>query len=77
MNESFRACCDDMLRQTIVDMGIPHWTVRGSLEERLEQIVDIFAFPVVMPVQDAIERMRQDYAQIDVRLELERAGSVG
>lgn len=74
MNEKFREYCDQMLAQTIDDLKIPLWTIRGTMEERLEEIVSTFAFPVVMPMDEALARMRADYAAIDLRLEHDRAG---
>lgn len=72
MNERFRAFCDEMLLQTVGDLGIACWHVRGTMEQRLEQIADLFDFPVVMPASEAIALMETDYAAIDKRLENER-----
>jgi len=72
MNERFRSFCDEMLIRTVSELGVPCWNIRGRMEERLLQIVDIFELPVVMPLAEAIERMEADYAAADKRLENER-----
>ncbi|GAA1867692.1 ATP-binding protein [Myceligenerans crystallogenes] len=73
MNEAFRRYCDDMLLSTVQELGIPLHEYRGSLEERLVQISERFSFTPVMSTDEAITRMREDYAAIDTRLEHERA----
>ena len=72
MNEGFRSFCDNMLMQAVADLGVPCWNIRGSMEERIGQIVDLFELPVVMPLPDAIALMEADYAAVDKRLENER-----
>ncbi|MEH6948480.1 ATP-binding protein [Bacillus sp. JJ634] len=57
-NESFRNLCDQLLLETIEELGIPYYVVKGSIEERLMQIVDIFHFKTVMSVEDAIEEAK-------------------
>ncbi len=54
------------------ELAVPCWNIRGTMEERLAQIVDLFDLPVVMPVADAIVRMEAEYAAVDKRLENER-----
>jgi nicotinamide riboside kinase len=72
MNEQFRAFCDEMLMRTVDELAVPCWNIRGTMEERLAQIVDLFDLPVVIPVADAIVLMEAEYAAVDKRLENER-----
>lgn len=76
MNERFRSFCDEMLIRTVDELAIPCWNIRGSMEDRLTQIVDLFDLPVVMPTADAIALMEADYAAVDKRLENERQAVV-
>lgn len=75
MNERFRSFCDEMLLETIHRLELPVHRVSGSYEERLTSIVDLYDLPVVMPLDEAIARMRADYAAIDMRLESARQRS--
>ncbi|MFC8453758.1 AAA family ATPase [Kitasatospora sp. NPDC057223] len=73
MNESFRTTIDEMLLSTLEELKIPVHVVGGAFPDRLDQIVEIFGLPTVMGVDEAIELANADYAQIDLRLETERA----
>jgi hypothetical protein len=73
MNQRFRDTCDDMLLTTLSDLEIPHHIIGGDLPDRLEQIVELFDLPVVLPIVESIERAAEDYAAIDKRLETQRA----
>lgn len=76
MNERFRSTCDDMLLSTLDELRIPYHVVGGTIEERLEAIVSFFELPTVMSVDDAVLSARKDYAQLDMRLETERARAI-
>jgi nicotinamide riboside kinase len=54
VSERFRRMSDELLIETLEEMKIPYHVVRGSVEERVEQIVDIFALPLVMPLGEAV-----------------------
>lgn len=73
MNDRFRETCDEMLLGTLRELEIPHHIVGGTLPERLETIAELFDFPAACGVDEAIERASEEYAQIDKRLETERA----
>lgn len=73
MNENFRTTIDEMLLTTLEELKIPVHVVSGSFPERLTKIVEIFDLPTVRPLEEAIELANHDYAQIDLRLETERA----
>ncbi|HXA46835.1 MAG TPA: AAA family ATPase [Burkholderiaceae bacterium] len=73
MNELFRATCDDMLLNTLTELDIPHYIIGGTIAERLNTIVDLFNFPTIMSVDEAINLAQQEYAKKDLRFENERA----
>ncbi|MFE9426388.1 AAA family ATPase [Kitasatospora sp. NPDC006697] len=76
MNEAFRTTIDEMLLVTLDELAVPVHVVGGSFPERLDRIVEIFELPTVMGREEAIELANQDYAQLDLRLETERAKAV-
>ncbi|WP_435174196.1 AAA family ATPase [Actinacidiphila sp. bgisy145] len=76
MNSAFRDDCDARLLGTLDELQIPYHVVSGSFTERLDRIVDLFDFPVVMPLDKAIALGRQEYAGIDKRMETDRAAAV-
>ena len=73
MNERFRTTIDTMLLTTLDELRIPCHVVEGSFSDRLTAIVDLYGFPTVMGLDQAMERANDDYAQLDLRLETERA----
>jgi hypothetical protein len=73
MNEGFRTTIDRMLLTTLDELEIPVYVVGGSFQERLAKIVDIFDLPTVISMDAAIALANEDYAQLDLRLETERA----
>jgi nicotinamide riboside kinase len=75
MNEGFRAYCDEMLLATLDDLRIPYHVIGGSLEQRLESIVQLFDLPTVMSIERALQRTQEEYAAIDLRLETQRAAA--
>lgn len=76
LNERFRVECDRLLLETLNDLALPHIVIGGSLAERMDTIVTHFHLPVVMTVDNAIALARQEYAQLDMRLETERTASL-
>lgn len=76
MNEQFRNYCDQVLWDAATQLGIPLYRVSGTLESRVEQIVDLLKLPTVTSLDDAVESMQAEYATIDQRLETERQRSV-
>jgi nicotinamide riboside kinase len=54
VSEKFRRLSDDLLLQSLQEIGLPYHVVGGSIPERLEKIIDIFDLPVVVPVEEAI-----------------------
>jgi hypothetical protein len=72
VNERFRSLADEMLLQSLRELGIPVHIVGGSLPERLEKILDIYGFTPKMSIGDAIQRAQDDYAKIDTTSETDR-----
>jgi nicotinamide riboside kinase len=54
VSEKFRRLSDELLIQSLKEMGLPYHIVGGSIPERLERIVEIFNLPVVVPIDEAI-----------------------
>lgn len=73
MNERFRITIDEMLLTTLYELRIPYHVVEGSFSDRLAAITDLCGFPTVMGLDQAVARANDDYAQLDLRLETERA----
>ena len=72
MNEAFRTRADDMLRENLALVGIPVHEVSGSVRDRVRTIVDMLGLEPVTDLDSAIARADADYAELDLRLELER-----
>lgn len=84
VSEKFRRLSDELLIQTLQELEIPYHIVGGTVPERLERIVDIFGFPLVVPIDEAIEqaeiKVRDDIAILenDARFhEAQRTKSLG
>lgn len=73
LNDKFRSTIDDMLLATLDELDIPYHVVGGTLPERLTVIVDRMGLCTVTGVEEAIALAREDYAKLDMRLELERS----
>jgi AAA domain len=73
MNERFRTLIDELLLSTLEELEIPVFVVSGSFNDRLEAIVEHYGLPTVLDVDEAVRRANEDYAQLDLRLETERA----
>ncbi|MFF4854654.1 AAA family ATPase [Streptomyces rubiginosohelvolus] len=56
INETFRKLSDELLLPTLEELGIPVHTVRGSLEERLEQVLKIAGVTPVITVAEAVKK---------------------
>ncbi|MER5770072.1 AAA family ATPase [Streptomyces sp. NPDC001985] len=54
VSEEFRRLSDDLLIETLEELGIPYHVVGGTVRERVERIVEIFGLPLVMPLDEAI-----------------------
>lgn len=76
MNERFRSTIDEMLLTTLDELRVPVHVVSGSFTDRLTTIVDLFDLPTVRSIDAAVELANAEYAQMDLRLETERARAV-
>ncbi|MFF3495292.1 AAA family ATPase [Streptomyces sp. NPDC002795] len=72
VNERFRQLAEQLLLETLDELEIPVHIVGGTIPQRLARIVEIFDFPQVMTIEQAIARAEEEYAQLDTRGELER-----
>jgi hypothetical protein len=72
VNERFRSLADEMLLESLRELGIPVHIVGGSLTERLEKIIDIYEFTPKMSIADAIQHAQDEYAKIDTTSETDR-----
>lgn len=84
VSEEFRRLSDELILQTLKELGKPYHIVGGSIPERIERIVDLFDLPLVMPIDKAIElaeiRVREDIEDLksDARYhEAQRQKSLG
>jgi nicotinamide riboside kinase len=55
VSEHFRTMSNDLLLSTLKELHIPYIEVRGSMQERINVIVDHFQLPLVMDVEQAVE----------------------
>lgn len=62
VSERFRRLSDDLLLESLREMGIPYHVVGGTVAERLEKIVELTGLPLVMPVEKAIPLARKRVA---------------
>ncbi|WGD37207.1 AAA family ATPase [Lysinibacter sp. HNR] len=63
VSESFRRLSDQILTETVRELKIPLYVVRGTLEERVEKITRLFNLPTVMPVEQAAKIARDRVAE--------------
>lgn len=72
VSERFRMLTDQLLRDTLDELGIPYRVIGGSLAERLDTIVRTFGLPRLMPVEQAVEQAVAALGQLDTSDELVR-----
>jgi hypothetical protein len=72
MNNQFRKQADEFVLEGIKESGVPYVIISGDVRSRLEMIVNELSLPTVITIEDALKRTTADYAEIDIRLELER-----
>ena len=75
VSEYFRKMSDDLLINTLNELGIPYTVVGGSIPERLDRIVQLFNLPKRMSSEAAIDRAYSDIAQLNLKDERERVAS--
>lgn len=69
VSEEFRALSDKILIDTLNELKIPYYVIGGSVKERLERIIEIFSLPMLMPIDEAIEKAKEKVANFLAVLE--------
>ena len=69
VSEKFRQLSDDLLKETLNELGIKYHVVGGSVEERLEKILDIYGFEPVMDIEEAIEMAMVEVRKFHLEIE--------
>jgi hypothetical protein len=72
VSERFRERSDHLLRTTLAALGIPCIVVGGTLEHRVERVVDELGLPRVTSVAAAVATAQAEMALLDVRPETAR-----
>jgi hypothetical protein len=55
VSEKYRQESDLLLVATLEELQIPHTVVRGSVQQRVATIVELYGLPLVVPIGDAVE----------------------
>jgi nicotinamide riboside kinase len=59
VSEAFRALSDQLLKQTLDELGIKYHVVSGSIEQRLQKIAELYGLVPVMPLEQAVAEATQ------------------
>lgn len=62
VSEPFRKLSDDLLVETLKEIGIPYYIVGGTVKERVSRIVEIFDMDLAVPVDDAVDEAEKRVA---------------
>lgn len=71
VSEKFRNGSDELLLESIKEIGIPCHVIGGSIEDRLENIIDVMEMPIVVPINEAADIAKERVAQYHEELEEE------
>jgi hypothetical protein len=63
VSERFRALSDELLLKTLIELDIKYTIVGGSIEERLEKIVDLYGFKKLISIDKALALAQEDIAE--------------
>jgi len=55
VSEKYRVLSDQLLIETLEEIGMPYHVVGGTVPERVEKILGLFGLPVAVPVDEAVE----------------------
>jgi nicotinamide riboside kinase len=58
VSETFRRLSDELLRKTLDELGIKYHVVPGTIEQRLQRIVEIYGLRPRMPLERAVAEAR-------------------
>lgn len=56
VSERYRQVSDALLIEALEELEIPYYRVGGSVQQRVERIVELLELPLVVPVPEAIEQ---------------------
>jgi nicotinamide riboside kinase len=62
VSEDFRALSDELLIATLDELQIPYILVRGTVQQRLEQITERLGLPIVTPLDEAVAKAQERVA---------------
>jgi len=60
VNEKFRILSNEYLLETLSELKIPFFEIKGSVEERLKKIIEKLSLPVRMPLEEAAVLAKQE-----------------
>jgi nicotinamide riboside kinase len=63
VSESFRRLSDEILIETLDELGIEYHVVGGPIRERVGRILETFGIPALVPLDDAIEEAQARVAR--------------
>lgn len=63
VSERFRVLSDELLLKTLTELNIKYTIVGGSIEERLQKIVDLYGFRKVISIESALKLAEEDIAE--------------
>lgn len=69
LSEGFRSYSDSLLDSSVKELGIPLLRVSGSLEERLEQIIDYIDVKPVISIEEAVTLGKESMLKNRLKLE--------
>lgn len=73
VSERFRKISDETLLLTLDELKIKYHIVSGTIEERLQKIVDIYNFDCVISIKEAARLAREKVDKINNELQQERS----
>jgi hypothetical protein len=73
VSERFRALADQLIGNTVDELGIPRHVVGGPLPERLNTIAGLFGLTPVTDIDAAIASAYEEYRALDRVIESDRA----
>ncbi|OZV23004.1 AAA family ATPase [Streptococcus sobrinus] len=69
VSELFRSRSNDLLIETLKELDIPYFLVGGTINERLEKIVDIYSLKPVMTADEAINLAKKELKNYNLKQE--------
>jgi hypothetical protein len=69
VSERFRSLSDQILKQTLEDLGIKYHVVGGTIEQRLAKVVDIYGFKPVTSIAEATRLAREKVSALHMEIE--------